>query len=29
MSRAKIHWLVGNSLPEHAAMLEAVPEWVM
>ena len=25
MSRAKIHWLVGNSLPEHAAMLEAVP----
>ena len=25
MSRAKIHWLVGDRLPEHAAMLEAVP----
>ena len=25
MNRTKIHWLVGDSLPEHASMLEAVP----
>jgi len=25
MNRTRIHWLVGDSLPEHAAMLEAVP----
>ena len=25
MNRTKIHWLIGDSLPEHAAMLEAVP----
>jgi len=25
MNRARIHWLVGDGLPEHAAMLEAVP----
>ena len=25
MNRTKIHWLVGDGLPEHAAMLEAVP----
>tara|TARA_B100000686_G_scaffold142910_1_gene150395 strand:- start:261 stop:1022 length:762 start_codon:yes stop_codon:yes gene_type:complete len=25
MNRTKIHWLVGDSLPKHAAMLEAVP----
>lgn len=25
MNRTTIHWLVGDSLPEHAAMLEAVP----
>jgi len=25
MNRTKIHWLIGDSLPEHASMLEAVP----
>ena len=25
MNRTRIHWLVGDGLPEHAAMLEAVP----
>ena len=25
MSRAQIHWLIGDSLPEHVALLEAVP----
>ena len=25
MNRTTIHWLVGDGLPEHAAMLEAVP----
>ena len=24
MNRTKIHWLIGDSLPEHASMLEAV-----
>ena len=25
MNRTKIHWLVGEGMPEHAAILEAVP----
>ncbi|MCS5532589.1 MAG: PAC2 family protein [Candidatus Poseidoniales archaeon] len=25
MSRAGVHWLIGDSLPEHVALLEAVP----
>jgi len=25
VNRTKIHWLVGDELPEHAAMIEAVP----
>ena len=25
MNRTKIRWLVGDGLPEHAAMIEAVP----
>ena len=25
MNRTKIHWLVGDGLPEHVAMIEAVP----
>lgn len=25
MNRTKIHWLVGNNLPEHVAIIEAVP----
>ena len=25
MSRAQINWLIGDSLPEHVALLEAVP----
>jgi len=25
MNRTRIHWLVGEGVPEHAAMLEAVP----
>ena len=25
MTRTRIHWLVGDGLPEHVAMLEAVP----
>ena len=25
MSRAYIHWLIGSSLPEHIALLEALP----
>ena len=25
MNRTKIHWLVGGGLPEHVAMIEAVP----
>ena len=25
MNRTRIHWLVEDGLPEHAAMLEAVP----
>ena len=25
MNRTKIHWLVGNNLPEHIAIIEAVP----
>ena len=25
MTRAHIHWLIGESLPEHVALLEAVP----
>ena len=25
MNRAQIHWLIGDSLPEHVALLEAVP----
>ena len=25
LSRTTIHWLVGDGLPEHSAILEAVP----
>ncbi len=25
MNRTKIHWLIGNSLPKHLAIIEAVP----
>ena len=25
MNRTRVHWLVGEELPEHAAILEAVP----
>ncbi len=25
MSRTRVHWMVGDGLPEHAAVLEAVP----
>ena len=25
MNRTRIHWLVGEGLPEHVAILEAVP----
>ncbi len=25
MNRTRVHWLVGEGLPEHAAILEAVP----
>ena len=25
MSRTRVHWIVGDGLPEHAAVLEAVP----
>ena len=25
MNRTRIHWMIGDSLPEHVALLEAVP----
>ncbi|MEC7502996.1 MAG: PAC2 family protein, partial [Candidatus Thermoplasmatota archaeon] len=25
MSRTRVHWIVGDGLPEHTAVLEAVP----
>ena len=25
MNRTRVHWIVGDGLPEHAAVLEAVP----
>ena len=25
MNRTRLHWIIGDSLPEHVALLEAVP----